>query len=405
MMHQSRVLLDSFDRESEIVRGSQLDTAKRNTLFNTTPEGFSMVVERLGKFHRVQEAGLFLAVPLVDRIVAVHDKRELCLQVSKQQATTGDGVRLSLEGNVYVRVVDVYKATYNVRDPLHAILKLAEGAMRASVSLFELDNIVEARAALNKAVLEHLQEACANWGLEVMAVDADVRISESMDRMVSAEQRRRETVKSAEAEKEAIILESEAFREREVNESEGQRIRAITEARGFSEQQVLRAEGLKKAKMLEAEATAFAIETIGKAAKSPEGERAMRYVFGVEYTKYMSELGSKSNSTIFLGNDLSDLSATLAKGVGLLSTDAFKKEAEAFRETKESAATVSDTREDDYDIGYARKYDSLSYSMNAPSSSTTATSSGSGGDYSKEIDELNSELSQFGSISDRRTKD
>ena len=155
-------------------------------------------------------------------------------------------------------------------------------------------------------------------------VDADAKIAESMDLQAAAERKRRETVKSAQAEKEAVILESEGQRERDKNESDGQRIRAITEAQGFSEQQVLRAEGLRKAKMLEAEGIAFALEKIGRATESESGQRALQFLFGSEYVKYMSALGSKSNSTIFLGQDVGDMSAMLAKGLSLMGSNAFR---------------------------------------------------------------------------------
>jgi hypothetical protein len=71
--------------------------SKPNTFINITPQGTRMVLERLGKFVSVQEPGWFIALPFIDRITAVHDMREMCLQVSKQQATTKDNVRLSLE--------------------------------------------------------------------------------------------------------------------------------------------------------------------------------------------------------------------------------------------------------------------------------------------------------------------
>lgn len=38
----------------------------------------------------------------------------------------------------------------------------------------------------------------------------------------------------------------------------------------------------------------------------------------------MSALGSKSNSTIFLNQDVGDLSSVLAKGLGLLGSNAFR---------------------------------------------------------------------------------
>ncbi len=371
-----------------------------------------MVVERFGRFHTVQQPGWFFAWPVVDRITAVHDMRELCLQVSKQQATTKDNVRLSLEGNVYVRVVDVEKATYNISRPLHAIMRHAEAAMRASVGLFDLDNIFHARAELNHAVLEHLHEACAAWGLkvtryEVTSVDADAKIAESMDLQAAAERRRRETVKSAMANKEAVILESEGQRERDRNESEGKRIRAVTEAQGFAEQQVLRAEGLRKAKMLEAEGVAYALEKIGQVTATEEGQRALQFTFGTEYVKYMSHLGSKSNSTIFLSQDVGDMSSLLAKGLSLLGSNAFNHPAKIGEEKREEKReenhheTMSHSQHDNLSGDKNEQVVNL-ISRNDDARPAFSDDLELGGKYGKEMAELRAEMYQYGNVLNRK---
>jgi SPFH domain / Band 7 family len=101
---------------------------KTNTVLNIVPQGFIMVVERLGKLvhmlvllfvrlltfpqkREFRDPGMFFAIPFIDRIAAVHDMREVCIRVPTQTATTQDNVRISLDGNVYVRIVDVEKVT------------------------------------------------------------------------------------------------------------------------------------------------------------------------------------------------------------------------------------------------------------------------------------------------------
>lgn len=89
------------------------------------------------------------------------------------------------------------------------------------------------------------------------------------------------------------------------------------------EEQRLRGEGLKQAKILEAEGLAFALERVGRVAQTEHGQRALQYMFGKEYVAYMSALGSKNNTTIFMPQDVGDISAVLAKGLSLLNSGSF----------------------------------------------------------------------------------
>ena len=341
------------------------------------------MVERLGKLYEIREPGIFFAIPLIDRIAAVHDMREVCIRVPTQTATTQDNVRISLEGNVYVRIVDVEKATYKIRRPLYAVLRHAEAAMRASVGLMELDNIFHSRATLNAYTLEHLQEACSAWGLsvtryEVTGVDADAKIAEAMDLQAAAERRRRETVKTAMAEKEAVVLESEGQMLKDKNEAEGKKIRAITEAEGFMEEARLRAEGMKRARELEAEGTAYALQRIGQAAQTEEGQRALQYLFGKEYVSYMAALGSKSTSTVFLGQDVGDISSVLAKGMGVF--QAMNPNSKT-KSTADNAPPVAKEMPDFRNFDY---------------------NEAQGGKYADEINELQNELNQYGNIAEKK---
>ncbi len=82
-----------------------------------------MVVERLGKFDRVEKPGWFIAIPFLDSIRYVHDMRELTLPIQPQMATTRDNVRVEIGGMVYLKFENSFKASYGASRPLLAIIE------------------------------------------------------------------------------------------------------------------------------------------------------------------------------------------------------------------------------------------------------------------------------------------
>lgn len=72
----------------------------------------------MGKFNRILEPGLAILVPFIDRIAYVKSLKEVAIEIPSQSAITADNVTLELDGVLYTRVFDAYKARYVLCPPL-----------------------------------------------------------------------------------------------------------------------------------------------------------------------------------------------------------------------------------------------------------------------------------------------
>lgn len=85
-----------------------------NTIIRFVPQQTAWVVERMGKFNRILEPGLAILIPFLDRIAYVQSLKESAIEIPSQSAITADNVTLDLDGVLYTRVFDAYKARYEV---------------------------------------------------------------------------------------------------------------------------------------------------------------------------------------------------------------------------------------------------------------------------------------------------
>lgn len=76
------------------------------------PQQEAWVVERMGKFHRILEPGLNILLPIIDRIKYVQSLKEIAIDVPKQSAITVDNVTLSIDGVLYLRILDPYLCNF-----------------------------------------------------------------------------------------------------------------------------------------------------------------------------------------------------------------------------------------------------------------------------------------------------
>lgn len=83
-----------------------------NTVVRFVPQQTAWIVERMGKFDRILEPGLAIMVPFIDRISYVKSLKESAIEIPSQNAITADNVTLELDGVLYTRVFDAYKARY-----------------------------------------------------------------------------------------------------------------------------------------------------------------------------------------------------------------------------------------------------------------------------------------------------
>lgn len=81
-----------------------------NTVIRFVPQQTAWIVERMGKYNRILEPGLAILIPLLDRIAYVQSLKESATEIPSQSAITADNVTLELDGVLYTRVFDAYKA-------------------------------------------------------------------------------------------------------------------------------------------------------------------------------------------------------------------------------------------------------------------------------------------------------
>ena len=126
------------------------------------------VVERLGKYHRTLTPGLNMLVPFVDGIRYVKTLKEVAVLVPSQSAITQDNVTISLDGVLYYRVLDPYKASYGIEDADFAVTQLAQTTMRSEIGKLTLDRTLAERTVLNANIVEAINDAAAHWGIRCL---------------------------------------------------------------------------------------------------------------------------------------------------------------------------------------------------------------------------------------------
>ena len=91
-------------------------------------------MERLGRYHATLTPGLHFLIPVIDQVSYVHSLKEDAITIASQTAVTRDNVVLSIDGVLYMRIVDPVKASYGVSDAHYALTQLAQTTMRSEAS-------------------------------------------------------------------------------------------------------------------------------------------------------------------------------------------------------------------------------------------------------------------------------
>ncbi|CAG8448296.1 6091_t:CDS:10 [Ambispora leptoticha] len=283
----------------------------RNTIINFVPQQEAWIVERFGKFHRLLEPGLAIVIPIVDRIKYVKSLKELCLNIPAQSAITQDNVTLELDGVLYIKVVDPYKASYGVEDAEYAVAQLAQTTMRAEIGQMTLDRTLAERALLNANIVEAINSAADAWGIrclryEIRDIHPPSKVVESMHQQVSAERSKR-----------ASILESEGQRQAAINVAEGNKQSVILASEAVKAEQVNRASGEAEAILMRASATAEGIRRIASSINdSPSGSDAVALTVAEKYVEAFGQLAKESTS-IIVPASTSDAGSMIAQALAI----------------------------------------------------------------------------------------
>ncbi|XP_064421474.1 stomatin-like protein 2, mitochondrial isoform X1 [Latimeria chalumnae] len=302
-----------------------------NTVVLFVPQQEAWVVERMGRFHRILEPGLNFLIPLLDRIRYVQSLKEIVISVPEQSAVSLDNVTLQIDGVLYLRIMDPYKASYGVEDPEYAVTQLAQTTMRSELGkltldkVFRVDGMLRAceiqkmdpprprkkeRESLNLNIVEVINQAADSWGIrclryEIKDIHVPPRVKESMQMQVEAERKKR-----------ATVLESEGTREAAINVAEGRKQAQILASEAQKAEQINKAAGEANAVLVKAKAKSEAIRLLADALTQKNGNTAASFSVAEQYVTAFSNLAKESN-TILLPANTGDISNMVAQAMGI----------------------------------------------------------------------------------------
>ena len=163
------------------------------------------IIFRLGRLlPEPKGPGLFLLIPVVDRMVKV-DLRTITLTIPPQEVITKDNVPVRVNAVAYFRIVAPKDAIVQIENYMVATSQIAQTTLRSVLGQHVLDELLSEREKINGILQGIIDESTAPWGIKVSIVEVkDVEIPSSMQRAMArqaeAERERRAKIINAEGE-------------------------------------------------------------------------------------------------------------------------------------------------------------------------------------------------------------
>ena len=268
------------------------------------PQKTAFIVERLGKYRCTLEAGFHILVPFIDRVAYRHTLKEQAIDVPPQECITKDNIAVSVDGILYMQVMDPAKASYGIGNYLFATTQLAQTTMRSEMGKLDLDRCFEERTSINAAIVAAVDKASDPWGIkvtryEIKNITPPRTIRDAMEKQMRAER-----------EKRAMIAESEGERQAKINRAEGEKQQAINLSEGERQRKINEAEGRAKEITLVAEAQAAGIRKVAEAISAQGGLESVNMQLAQQYLQQFGNL-AKTNNTMIIPSDLADVAGVI----------------------------------------------------------------------------------------------
>lgn len=299
-------ILNSFDFGSLLTAGVLIVIALLLIRsIRIIPQATAGVVERLGRFHKVLNAGVNLVFPFIDVIRRTVDLREQVVDFQPQSVITEDNLVVSIDTVIYYQVTDPKSATYEINNFVIGIEQLTVTTLRNVVGSLDLEEALTSRETINKALRTVLDEATDKWGVRVNRVEIrDIvppeSVRESMEKQMKAEREKRASILLAEGTKQAAILTAEGNKQADILRAEGSAKAMVLNARADAESQALVADG-------ESQAIQKVFDALSEAAVT---DQALAY----KYIDQLKDLAQgDANKVWFIPTELSAAASALAR--------------------------------------------------------------------------------------------
>lgn len=275
------------------------------------PQQSAYIVQRLGKFRAALQPGINYVIPFFDSVAYKHTLKEKAFDIPEQVCITKDNVQVTVDGVIFIQVIDPVKASYGISDYAFAITQLAQTTMRSEIGKIDLDKTFEERTTINRAVVSAIDEAAIDWGVKVLRYEIK-NISPPESVLLAMEKQMQ-----AEREKRAVILQSEGEKQSAINVAEGQKQKVVLESEGVRQRQINEAAGQAEAIRSVATATADGIKALAGSISVESGIDAVQLRVAEKLIEQFGNL-AKSTNTMILPANFGDMSAMIATAMSVV---------------------------------------------------------------------------------------
>ena len=208
-------------------------------LIYVVPQSHCVVIERFGKFSRIQRAGIRFRLPMVENVRSLDswgdtaNKDGWVMELTEQQTDTPsrqchtkDNVPITANASVYWRITDPRRAHYEVDILPQAVADIALNALRSNIGALDLDTVLSERQELNQRIAAQLSETAKKWGIlftrvEIQELKTAENVSTAMLQQMDAERRKRAFISEAEGQAEAKVKLAEAQQQSDILIAQG----------------------------------------------------------------------------------------------------------------------------------------------------------------------------------------
>ena len=175
------------------------------------PEQQAYVIEAFGKYKKTLGSGFHLLIPIYHHVAYKHNLKEQVIDVDPQICITNDNVQVTVDGILYLSVMDPVKASYGIDNYRYATAQLAKTTMRSEIGKLELDRSFSDRDDLNNAIVQAVDIASDPWGIkvtryEIKDISPAQAIEKAMEQQMRAEREKRAEILASEGEKQSVCF-------------------------------------------------------------------------------------------------------------------------------------------------------------------------------------------------------
>ncbi len=253
--------------------------------FYTVQQQTAAVLQRMGKFARVSEAGPHFKLPFVERVAGYVNLRVQQLDVEVETKTQDNVfVKVLVAVQFHVLKEKIYEAFYRLDDPTSQIRSFVFDVVRARVPKIKLDDVFEKKDEIADAVKLELREVMDDFGYGIVKalvtdIDPDHKVKESMNEINAAQRLRVAATEKGEADKILKVKAAEA-------EAESKAL----SGKGIADQRRAIIDGLRES-----------VDEFQKSVPGASPQDVMNVVLMTQYFDMLKELGASSqNNTILV---------------------------------------------------------------------------------------------------------